>query len=184
MTLPPLVERELRVASRQRNTYRFRIAAALIAGVIGIAFISLTLVGAFPIAKASLGSGLFSILSWIAFITAMGSGPFLTSDSLSQERREGTLGLLFLTPLRGPDIVLGKLLSTSLRSGYAMLAVLPVLGISLTLGGVAVSEFWKTVLALMTALCRQVHRNKKDGPWQRRLMRWRPEPTPQNSDAP
>ncbi|MFO1460900.1 MAG: ABC transporter permease subunit [Verrucomicrobiota bacterium] len=152
MTLPPLVERELRVASRQRNTYRFRIAAALIAGVIGIAFISLTLVGAFPIAKASLGSGLFSILSWIAFITAMGSGPFLTSDSLSQERREGTLGLLFLTPLRGPDIVLGKLLSTSLRSGYAMLAVLPVLGISLTLGGVAVSEFWKTVLALMTAL--------------------------------
>lgn len=152
MTLPPLVERELRVASRQRNTYRFRIAAALIAGVIGIAFVSLTLIGAFPVAKASLGRGLFSILSWIAFITAMGSGPFLTSDSLSQERREGTLGLLFLTPLRGPEIVLGKLLSTSLRSGYAMLAVLPVMGISLTLGGIAATEFWKTVLALMTAL--------------------------------
>ena len=49
-------------------------------------------------------------------------------------------------------------------------------------GADAVPPAW--VLALMTALCRQVHRNKKDGPWQRRLMRWRPEPTPQNSDAP
>ncbi|MBL9172948.1 MAG: ABC transporter permease subunit [Verrucomicrobiales bacterium] len=152
MTLPPLVERELRVSSRQRNTHRFRIAAGLIAVIVGAAFVSLTEVGAFPGAKASLGRGLFSVLSWIAFITALGSGPFLTSDSLSQERREGTLGLLFLTSLRGREIVLGKLLSTSLRSGYAMLAILPVLGVSLTLGGVGAAGFWKTVVALGTVL--------------------------------
>lgn len=152
MTLPPLVERELRVASRQRATYRFRIAAAIIAAVLGAAFIALTLAGAFPFGNASLGRGLFSVLTWMALITALGSGPFLTSDSLSQERREGTLGLLFLTSLHGREIVFSKLLSTSLRSGYAMLAILPVLGITLTLGGIGAAGFWKTVLALATAL--------------------------------
>src|SRR5439155_323084 len=32
----------------------------------------------------------------------------ITADTISREKREGTLGLLFLTPLRARDIVLGK----------------------------------------------------------------------------
>ena len=34
----------------------------------------------------------------------------LSSDSISREKREGTLGLLFLTPLGSRDIVIGKAL--------------------------------------------------------------------------
>jgi hypothetical protein len=83
---------------------------------------------------------------------ALGAGLFFTSDCLSEEKREGTLGLLFLTDLRGYDIVLGKLLATSLRGAYALLAVLPVLAVTQLMGGVTGLQYWKTALALINAL--------------------------------
>src|SRR6185436_16175150 len=69
-----------------------------------------------------------------------------------EEKREGTIGFLFLTDLRGYDVVLGKLLATSLRTFYALLAVLPILGVTLLMGGVTGAQFWKTTLALVNAL--------------------------------
>jgi len=75
------------------------------------------------------------------------SGLFLTADCLSEEKREGTLGFLFLTDLRGYDVVFGKLVATSLRGFYAMLAALPVMGVTLVLGGITGEQFWKTVPA-------------------------------------
>ncbi|HQU46125.1 MAG TPA: hypothetical protein PK867_25150, partial [Pirellulales bacterium] len=42
----------------------------------------------------------------------------LTADCISSERREGTLGLLFLTDLRGHDVVLGKLVVAGLGAFY------------------------------------------------------------------
>ena len=74
---------------------------------------------------------------------------FLTADCLSVEKREGTLGLLFLTDLRGYDVVLGKLFSTSLRSSYGLVAGFPVLALPLLLGGVTGSAFWRVVLVLL-----------------------------------
>jgi len=59
---------------------------------------------------------------------------------------------LFLTDLRGFDVVLGKLLATSLRGFYALLAVFPILAITLLMGGVTGAQFWKTALALVNAL--------------------------------
>ena len=51
---------------------------------------------------------LFTVLNAIAFIFCLLAGVFLTADCLSEEKREGTLGLLFLTSLKGYDVVLGK----------------------------------------------------------------------------
>ena len=93
-----------------------------------------------------------NVLKWIAFIFACAAGIFLTSDSLSEEKREGTLGLLFLTDLRGHDVVLGKLLATSLRTFYSLLAIFPVMAFSFVLGGVAAEDFRHTLLALCNAL--------------------------------
>ena len=59
------------------------------------------------------GTGIFGVLKWMGMIYACGAGVFLTADCLSEEKREGTLGLLFLTDLRGHDVALGKLLATS-----------------------------------------------------------------------
>jgi hypothetical protein len=65
------------------------------------------------------------------------SWPLLgTADCISSEKREGTLGLLFLTDLKGYSVILGKMLATSLNSFYALTAIFPVLAIPLLLGGI------------------------------------------------
>jgi hypothetical protein len=48
--------------------------------------------------------------------------------------------------------VLGKLLATSLRAFYALLATFPVLALTLLMGGVTGGQFWMTLLALVDAL--------------------------------
>ena len=152
MTFLPIVERELRVASRKPSTFWVRIAAALVALVIGSGFLVLTMTGTFGFGPASFGKGLFGTLTWLSLAVALSAGLFFTSDCLSEEKREGTLGFLFLTDLRGYDVVLGKLLATSLRGAYALLAVFPILAVSLLMGGVTGGQFWKTALALVNAL--------------------------------
>lgn len=99
-----------------------------------------------------LGKTLFTTLSAVTFIYAVITGIRVTSDCLSEEKRDGTLGLLFLTDLKGYDVVLGKLAANSIGSFYGMLATFPVLAISLMLGGVAYSEFWRVALVAVNIL--------------------------------
>src|SRR5215468_5333724 len=148
MTFLPIVGRELRVAARKRSTFWVRVTAAGVGLFIGSACLLLTTLVGSP----QVGPALFGTLTWMSIIIALLAGVFFTSDSLSEEKREGTLGFLFLTDLKGYDVVGGKLLATSLRGVYAILAFFPVLGITLMMGGVTGAEFWKTALALLNGL--------------------------------
>src|SRR5262245_29272189 len=124
----------------------------MVAILIGSGLMVLTILPGTNLTTAGVGQGLFATLTWLSMVPALLAGLFFTSDSLSQEKRDGTFGFLFLTDLRGYDVVLGKLLATSLRGVCAFLAVFPILAIALTMGGVAGVQFWKTVLALINAL--------------------------------
>ena len=138
------------MAARKRSTFWLRVAAALTALVLSSGNLLLsTMQGT---RASGMGSVLFSELTWLCLAAGLSAGLFFTSDCLSEEKREGTLGLLFLTDLRGYDVTLGKLLATSLRGFYALLAVLPVLAITLLMGGVTGAQFWKSALALVNAL--------------------------------
>lgn len=152
MSFLPIVGRELRVAARRRSTFWVRVIAALVALVIGAAFLVMTFAGGGALSPVSMGRGLFLTLTWLTFAAALASGLFLTSDCLSEEKREGTIGFLFLTDLAGYDVVLGKLLANSVRGFFALLAVFPILAVTLLMGGVTGVQFWKTVLALLNAL--------------------------------
>jgi hypothetical protein len=148
MTFLPIVERELRVASRRPATYRARLFAAA-----GVMLVWLVLVGGSRRASAAeLSQTLFIAFGVIALLFCLLAGIFLTADCLSQEKREGTLGLLFLTDLKGYDVVLGKLLATSAHAVYGLLAVFPILGLPLLLGGVTGAEFGRVVLVLFVTL--------------------------------
>src|SRR5438552_3413169 len=150
MTVLPVVARELRIAARKRSNFWLRVAAALAGMILGSGFMALsTLRG---VGAAPLGGVLFGVLTWLALAAALSAGLFFTSDCLSEEKREGTLGFLFLTDLRGYDVVLGKLLATSLRGLYALLAFLPILAVTQMMGGVTGAQYWKSSLALMNAL--------------------------------
>src|SRR3989449_7482732 len=150
MSVLPIVRRELRVAARKRSTFWLRVASAITAVVLGSG--CLLMGGWQRIGTAQMGSMLFYALTWTCLAAALSAGLFFTSDCLSEEKREGTLGFLFLTDLLGDDVVLGKLRATSLRCFYALLAVLPILGVTLLMGGVTGAQFWKTSLALVNAL--------------------------------
>lgn len=147
MTFLPLVSLELRAAARRKSTYRLRRWTALIAFIVALFFI---LIGAFGSRDA--GQSLFGFLKTFAIGFTLLAGIFLTPDCISEEKREGTLGLLFLTDLRGYDVVLGKFISRSLNAFYGLFGLLPVAAISLLLGGLTGGEFWRTILALLNLL--------------------------------
>jgi ABC-type transport system involved in multi-copper enzyme maturation permease subunit len=149
MTFFPIVERELRVAARRRSAFWTRLVAAGVAVAVGT--ISLWYEGEWSATTAS-GKQLFDTLAFVGFLFCLAAGPLFTADVLSEERREGTLGLLFLTDLRGYDIVGGKLAAASVTSVFSLLAALPVLAIPILLGGVPFAEFGAVALALGNAL--------------------------------
>ena len=148
MTFLPIVVRELRVASRRRGTYWVRSGAALAVLIAGT-WLFLIMQNAPP---RMVATTLFGVLTGAAVLYALVSGVRSTADCLSGEKREGTLGLLFLTDLKGYDIVLGKLAATSLNAFYAVVAVVPVLALPLLMGGITPGEFGRMALVAVNTL--------------------------------
>jgi ABC-2 family transporter protein len=146
----PVAERELRLLARRSRTYHVRAGTALVVIVASVAMLYAGFAG--QISAPSAGRALFLLLSCAAAICVMLDGTLLTADCLSSEKREGTLGLLFLTDLKGYDVVAGKLISQTANSAYALLAALPALAIALFLGGVTGFDVIRMTLALLNAL--------------------------------
>src|SRR2546426_1402832 len=147
MIVIPVIGRELRASARQPFTYSPRtlgVAALLLACLLfGLEY------GFGP----ALGGKLFGSLHFTLFLAIWLLVPLLTADCISRERREGTLGLLFLTRLSAQDIVAAKTLAHALRALTLWLAVLPVLMIPFLLGGVTWMEALLSVAISFSAVC-------------------------------
>jgi ABC-type transport system involved in cytochrome c biogenesis permease component len=142
-----IVWRELAVAAKQISTHRGRlIAGAIVTGFFG------TFVALQHNPPNILGPMLFSVSSTLLFLQALVSGARYTADALSEERREGTLGLLFLTELHSTEVVLGKMVARSLRGFYAMIAALPVFTFCILLGGVRGVDAANMAILLVTTM--------------------------------
>lgn len=144
----PIAERELRVNARMPKMYRGRVVTALI-------FCGTTLwllwIGKFQQMPAQWAGQVFTALAYIALLMCMFASSGIT-DSISGEKRNGTLGLLFLTNLKGIDIIVGKLAASGLNFIYALLGVLPIMSIPVLLGGVSGESLFKTAVTLINAL--------------------------------
>lgn len=148
MTFLPIVARELRVASRRRVTYWVRTGAALAVIILGTwLFLMMHTEQPAEIAKV-----LFGVLTGSAVLYGLLSGVRDTADCLTSEKRDGTLGLLFLTDLKGYDVVIGKLAATSLNALYSIIAVLPMFAVPLLLGGVTLGEFGRASLVALNSM--------------------------------
>jgi len=150
MTFLPIVDRELREGARRKSTRYVRLTVAAVALVISLFFMTFMplLMG---IGRMS-GSTGFNVMTGYAFILCLLAGVFITSDCLSEEKREGTLGLLFLTDLRGYDVVFGKLVAQLVYLGYGLLAIIPAAALPMLFGGVTGGELWRISLALVNVL--------------------------------
>ena len=147
MTLLPVIERELRSSARHAFTYHLRATGAAAALLASLLF------GMNHDFRPNMGGALFTSLHMALFCAIWLFVPLLTADCISKERREGTLGLLFLTRLRAHDIVVAKGLTHGLRAMTLWLAVLPVVIIPILLGGVSWSEAVLSILVNFSAIC-------------------------------
>jgi ABC-type transport system involved in cytochrome c biogenesis permease component len=150
MTLLPIVGRELRVAARRKGVHITRTLVAL--AVVAIYAFLFLLFGRENASPQDIGQTLFAVVGGVMLAYCLFAGVILTADCLSAEKREGTLGLLFLTDLKGYDVVLGKLVTTSINAVYTLLAVLPMLALPLLLGGVSAGEFQRVALVCLNTM--------------------------------
>jgi len=141
----PVIERELRVTARRRATHLLRVSAGSVAMVVWI----VCLWGASQMPATALGHWLFVWVSSLLLGGCILCGAFITSDVLSEEKRSGTLGLLFLTPLKTHELLFGKLVSCSINAFFGLVATLPVLALPLLMGGVTFAEFIRVVAVLL-----------------------------------
>src|SRR2546430_12339307 len=109
MSFLPMVDRELRVPGRRRGTYWNRAFSALVAILFG-GWLMLLYQQSPP---HEVGQILFASLAALTFLYCLLAGVRATAHCLSEEKREGTLGLLFLTDLEGYDVAVGTLAATS-----------------------------------------------------------------------
>ncbi len=149
MTFLPVAQRELLAASRRKATFRMRTGSAIFAALmtfVMLLFVSVTGAG------ARSGQFLFNTLVVGGHLFAVIAGVFLTADGISEERRDGTLGFLFLTDLTGLDIIAGKFTGLVLTAFFGLASMFPVLAISWFMGGVSNGEFWRNCAAMLNHL--------------------------------
>jgi ABC-type transport system involved in multi-copper enzyme maturation permease subunit len=142
----PVIERELRAEARNVVTYGCRPLGAALLLLASIMFLNNR--------TANLsGRDLFTELHQFLQVTIWLWVPLVSADCISREKREQTLGLLFLTPLKARDIMLAKTLAQGLRAAMIGVAVIPVLTLPLLIGGLNWVGVLSSVLISASAFC-------------------------------
>lgn len=151
----PVIQRELREQARSPAQRRLRWATALLGIVLGFAVITWTRTVPTPGGMVTLnttGAEAFSHLGLGLTVIATLLATIATADTLARERREGTLPILFLTPLNASAVVVGKTVSGTLRVLAALSGVIPVLIIPVLMGGVGAGQLVATLGGVLLAL--------------------------------
>ena len=146
----PVVQRELREGARRPFNYWLRVAGAT-AGALLLYVVHQSASGN----QAAQGLQLFTSLHLLLLALILVMVPAMSADCIAREKREDTLGLLFLTPLTAMGIVAGKGLVQAFRAFTLWLAVLPVLIIPCLSGGVTGGDVGSalTLEFCLTLLC-------------------------------
>ena len=143
MACLPIIERELRVALRKRRPASSRLKVGAAAAGCTVLFLVLgTLTGSHDLGR-NLGEML--CLAGLYFVLR---APRLTAGVLAEERRNQTLGLLFLSGLGAGEVFASKFLSAALIAFNDLLALFPLLALPFLMGGVSFELFLATICAL------------------------------------
>jgi hypothetical protein len=143
----PFLLREMRLQARCRSTFFLRMLGATVI-LSGFAWCWWRLRGA----DAGSGLSLFGLLARGGIAAAWIVGPVLTADCIARERREQTLGLLWLTPLRPWQVLMAKSVSQWIRALSFLGATVPIYAVPIVLGGVGPADMLRFGLLQMAAL--------------------------------
>lgn len=147
----PLAMRELRRIGKSQRVYAWRtlLAICVIAVLIFQGYVYGRDVLSGEAAAERIGKLLAQTAGFFQFIIVFLMVPVLTAPLLSNEKRDGTLGLLLLADLRGGDIVLSKFATVYGEAFYLLLGTLPLVAFSSYFGGVVLSDMALQLLFLL-----------------------------------
>lgn len=138
MWVPPIIERELRVATHKSGALKSRFLVATVGTA--IVFLSLLLFrsgfAGQPLRKIFLYGGLY-----LAVMPAAQASVGL----FCEERRNQTLELLYLTGMGAGELFIGKLLGGFLIASSELLALAPFMAVPFMSGGLSRDLFFATV---------------------------------------
>lgn len=140
----PLAVKELSGISRRWQTYVTRgLYVAIMAVVVYIFRRSMMARGGLggPSELASMAHSFFITFIVLQMLTSVLGGLSAGSDLITREIRNGTLGLLALTPLSSWRIAAGKWKAAMIQTATGLLCWLPVFGMLVYLGGIGLWEF-------------------------------------------
>jgi ABC-type transport system involved in multi-copper enzyme maturation permease subunit len=140
----PLAVKELSGIARRWQTYVSRGLYVAVMGIIVWMFWSTMQsrggLGS-PSALAQMAHGFFTTFIILQMLVATFGGVSAGSDLITREVRNGTLGLLALTPLSSWRIAAGKWKSAMVQTGTGLICGIPVFAILVYLGGIGLWEF-------------------------------------------
>jgi ABC-type transport system involved in multi-copper enzyme maturation permease subunit len=150
----PVMRKELTGVSRRWTTYAFRtLYVIVLAFILWAIWFDYSDAELFSFSRfAAIGRELFTgfVVGQFALVCIL--SVLLGSDMISKEVRARTLGLLFLTPLQARHIAWGKWKSCMGVLVMIVLSGLPVLAVSVYMGGVTIETILQaTALTLATA---------------------------------
>ncbi len=137
MKLNAILERELRVRSRSKW---FTIGLTVEMAILILA-LTITWVGQDQNADVTSLSSVGRTMAWVCTSVLLTiifvSVPAVTGSSIAGEKERDTMTVLQVTPLRGREIVMGKVLATMLWVVFAVITAAPIFGICYAFGGVS-----------------------------------------------
>jgi len=135
------IEREFRAASRQKRLYKMRVGTAAVFGL-----------GLLPALGTGADGGGAAAFAWLAVMVFIFSSFFAVSQTcgtISDEQRQGTLGLLLLTPLRSFDVVFAKFVARSCESLQPCLVALPMIFVPFAMGGLTAGQIMTAFVVIL-----------------------------------
>jgi ABC-type Na+ efflux pump permease subunit len=115
----------------------------------------LILLGSQPVRNlgdlARFGSAVFTLLAPLQMTMAVAFAALLTTAAVAQEKDRKTLELLLLTRMTNSELVLGKLLASSLNVFVLIVAAVPLLMLLTLLGGISYGQIARVVGVTLAA---------------------------------
>ena len=139
MNLRMILAREFRVLCRRRSGYAARI---VLIGMVTVTWALLFAIGVHP------SENLLGMSAMAQILLCFGAAVAL-SDTVGSERRNRTLGLLLLTPLRPWEVLLGKLFTGISWFLLCLAAILPVLALPLLEGEVTLPDVIRQFVGIL-----------------------------------
>ncbi len=152
----PILDKELRVASRRQRQYVLRslyiLSLTAFAGVVWLSVVPQQAKGAFvQSVMAAAGQKIVMTVALFQFFAAQILAIVLLSGAISDEVYHRTLGILMTTSISSFQIVMGKLLSRLLQLVLLLAISLPMLAIVRVLGGVPWGYLLASLCLTLTA---------------------------------